>query len=272
MTSAFAYGDGRVVVTGGARGIGAALLDRLAEQGATAVTVLDIEPPAGPHDRFIRTDLSDPAQIDAATGEIGGPVAVLFNNAGVADTSPAATVFAVNHLAMRRLTVRLTDQLAGGGAVVNTASTAGSGWTARLDLLLGLMAVDDWETAAAWFGDRVDDLGVDPYGFTKECAHVYTMWAARPLGARAIRINAVAPGPVDTGLLDDFRATMTDTLVDWAVSQGDGRIVTADDVACVLAFLGSDASRSLNGTVLPVDRGFLAAGGVGHLDYTALGG
>jgi NAD(P)-dependent dehydrogenase (short-subunit alcohol dehydrogenase family) len=271
MSGPFHYDNRRAVVTGGAKGIGAALLVRLAELGATAVTVLDLERPTGPHDQFIRTDLSDPLQVDGAAQEIADPICSLFNNAGVAGTAPRDTVFAVNFLAMRRLIARLTDRLVGGGAIVNTASIAGSGWPNRLDVILGLLEIEDWTEAAAWFASR-DDLGDDPYGFTKECAQVYTMWSGRTLASRGVRINAVAPGPVDTGLLPDFRATMTDTLIDWTVSQGDGRMVTADDVACVLAFLGSDASRSLNGTIIPIDRGFLAAGTTGQLDLTALGG
>jgi NAD(P)-dependent dehydrogenase (short-subunit alcohol dehydrogenase family) len=271
VTGAFRYDGHRVVVTGGAKGIGAALLVRLAEMGAPPVTVIDLEQPDGPHDRFIAADLSDPVQVDGALAQVEGPVSALFNNAGVADTSPRGTVFAVNFLALRRLTAGLADQLANGGAVVNTSSIAGTGWLGRLELIRTLMDLEDWAAAAAWF-DAQEELGVEPYGFSKECSQVYTVWSARALAARGVRINAAAPGPVDTGLLPDFRATMTDLVIDWSVDQGDGRIVSADDVACVLAFLGSDASRSLNGTVIPVDRGFMAAGAMGQLDLTAFGG
>jgi NAD(P)-dependent dehydrogenase (short-subunit alcohol dehydrogenase family) len=82
--------DGKtVVVTGAATGVGAALIELLAELGAASVTVLDIKEPSGPHDRFLQTDLSDPAAVDAAIAAIDGPVDVLFNNAGVADTLPS---------------------------------------------------------------------------------------------------------------------------------------------------------------------------------------
>ena len=89
----------RIVVTGAATGVGAALLDLLAESGATDVTVLDLKAPTGPHATYIATDLSDEAAVDAALAAIEGPVDVLFNNAGVADTLPPATVFQVNTLA-----------------------------------------------------------------------------------------------------------------------------------------------------------------------------
>ena len=92
----------RVVVTGAATGVGAALLDVLAELGAPDVTVLDVKEPTGPHATYLRTDLSDPAAVDAAVAQIEGPVDAVFNNAGVADTLPPETVFRVNVLAPLR--------------------------------------------------------------------------------------------------------------------------------------------------------------------------
>ena len=55
MTHPFSYEGLRVVVTGGARGVGAALLDVLAELDAAHVTVIDLNPPSGPHDAFLAT-------------------------------------------------------------------------------------------------------------------------------------------------------------------------------------------------------------------------
>jgi NAD(P)-dependent dehydrogenase (short-subunit alcohol dehydrogenase family) len=267
--SACGYEGKRIVVTGGARGIGAALLTRLAELGCTMVTVLDTEAPSGPCDWFVRTDLSDPASIDAALDQIGDQIHVLFNNAGVADTSDRQTVFAVNYLAVRRLTDRISAQMQPGSAIVNTASTAGSQWRERKPIILDLLTIADWKEAARWF-EANHDPEIAPYGFTKECVIIYTMWSARQFGARGIRINSVAPGPVDTPLLRDFRATMGDNVIDWSVLQGDGQIVHADDVACTLAFLGSDAARSISGAIVPIDRGFLASLEAEQLDLSGL--
>src|SRR4051794_8206003 len=101
------YTGKRIIVTGGATGVGAALLDLLAEQGASDVTVLDLKEPSGPHKQFLQTDLGDGAAVDAAIARLEGPVDALFNNAGVADTLPAETVFRVNVLAPLRLTEAL---------------------------------------------------------------------------------------------------------------------------------------------------------------------
>ena len=106
MSNPFSYEGKRVVVTGAATGVGAALLDVLADLGAAHVTVLDVKAPTGPHQTFLPTDLSDPAAVDAAVAAIDGPVDALFNNAGVADTLPRETVFKVNFLALRTLSAR----------------------------------------------------------------------------------------------------------------------------------------------------------------------
>ena len=128
MSNPFDYTGKRVVVTGAATGVGAGLLEVLAELDAAHVTVLDLKAPTGPHDVFLPTDLSDPAAVDAAVAAIDGGVDALFNNAGVADTMPPRTVIAVNFLALRRLSESLLDRIPDGGAIVNTASTAGGQW------------------------------------------------------------------------------------------------------------------------------------------------
>src|SRR5436190_10262701 len=112
------YTGRRVVVTGGATGVGAALLDLLSELGASDVTVLDIKEPTGPHKAFLHTDLSDKGAVDAAITKLDGSVDVLFNNAGVADTLPSETVFKVNALAVRHLSESLLPQIPDGGAIV----------------------------------------------------------------------------------------------------------------------------------------------------------
>ena len=110
MSNPFSYENKRVVVTGAATGVGAGLLEVLAEQGAAHVTVLDIKAPSGPHQTFLQTDLSDRAAVDAAIAAIDGPVDALFNNAGVADTMPPRTVISVNYLALRTLSEKLLDR------------------------------------------------------------------------------------------------------------------------------------------------------------------
>jgi NAD(P)-dependent dehydrogenase (short-subunit alcohol dehydrogenase family) len=268
MRNPFTYEGKRVVVTGAATGVGAGLLDVLAELGAAHVTVLDVKTPSGPNHQFVGTDLSDPAAVDAAIAAIEGPVDVLFNNAGVADTLPRETVFKVNFLALRKLSEALLDRIPDGGAIVNTASTAGGQWPARVDMINELLGIEDWDDALAWYDGR--ELGVEPYFFSKELVQVYTMRSSRGTMARGVRTNSVCPSPIDTPLLDDFRKTMTDQVIDWSVAQGNGRLVTAREVATVLAFLGTEAAAFVNGVNLLVDAGFTAAMTTNQVDFAGL--
>jgi NAD(P)-dependent dehydrogenase (short-subunit alcohol dehydrogenase family) len=265
----FSYQDKRVVVTGGATGVGAALVDLLSSLDAAHITVVDVKEPGGPVDTFLRADLSDPADVDAAVSAIPAPVDALFNNAGVAATLPAATVMSVNYLALRHLSRRLLDRIPPGGAIANTASIAGGQWPTRVAEITELIGIEGWTDSLAWLEAHPELLG-DPYSFSKECVQVYTMRSSRTTMAQGVRTNSVCPAPIDTPLLPEFRATMTDKLIDWTVEQCGGRIATPADIARVLAFLGSDAAGYVNGVNLPVDAGFTAALTTGQLDFGAL--
>lgn len=270
MSNPFSYAGKRVVVTGAATGVGAALLDVLAEQDAAQVTVLDILAPTGPHHTFIETNLGNESAVDAAIAAIDGPVDVLFNNAGVADTMPAATVIAVNFLALRKLSEGLLDRIPDGGAIVNTASTAGGQWPTHAPVLTEILELDGWDAALARAEAALAELGAQPYFLSKELVQLYTLRSSRPTIRRGVRTNAVCPSPIDTPLLADFRATVGDAVIDWNITETNGRLVTAREVATVLAFLGADASIYVNGVNLLVDAGFTAAMTTNQVDFSAL--
>ncbi len=270
MTHPYSYAGKRVVVTGGASGVGAALLEVLAEVDAAHVTVVDVREPDGPHDVFQAVDLADEAAVDALAASIDGPVHALFNNAGVADTSPPRTVIGVNYLALRRLSESLLDRIPEGGSIVNTASTAGGQWATHLTELTEVLELAGWDETLAWVDANLGGLGVQPYFFSKELVQLYTLRSSRPTIRQGVRTNAVCPSPIATPLLADFRATMTDTIIDWNISECNSRTVTAREVATVLAFLGSDGAAYINGVNLLVDAGFTAAMTTGQVDFSAI--
>jgi NAD(P)-dependent dehydrogenase (short-subunit alcohol dehydrogenase family) len=270
MTNPYLYTGKRVVVTGAATGVGAALVELLAELDVEHVTVIDLKTPTGPHDVFIETNLGDRSALEAAIAGIDGPVHAVFNNAGVADTQAPPTVLAVNFLALRHLTEGLLDRMPDGGAIVNTASTAGGQWPSRVELLTRLLDIGDWDDCLAAAVDALPSVSVAPYMFSKELVQYYTLRRSRPLVRRGIRINSVCPSPIDTPLLTEFRATMSDKLIDWNITETNGRLVSPREVATTLAFLGSDAASYVNGVNLVVDAGFTAAMTTGQVDFAAL--
>jgi NAD(P)-dependent dehydrogenase (short-subunit alcohol dehydrogenase family) len=272
MTNPFSYQGLSVVVTGAARGVGAALLELLAELDVAHVTAIDLNPPSGPHHAFLATDLSDEGAVRDVVARIDGPVNVLFNNAGVADTHPAATVLSVNYLALRTLSEGLLlDRMPEGGAIVNTASTAGGLWRKRAKEINALLDVDlagGWAAPVQWFESNAPTLGQTPYNFSKEVVVVHTLRSSRPTMRRGVRTNAVCPGPIDTALLPDFRQTMSDKIIDWNIREMAGRAVSPREVATTLAFLGSPAASYVNGVCVDIDGGFNAAMATGQLDLS----
>ncbi|WP_018501354.1 SDR family oxidoreductase [Parafrankia discariae] len=98
------------------------------------------------------------------------------------------------------------------------------------------------------------------------------MVAARAMSRAGLRINSVCPGPISTPLLADFKVTMTEPVLDWAVAQGNGRPATAAEIAGILAFLGLTASSYLNGVNITADAGLQAALLTDQADLSALAG
>ena len=274
MTHPFSYHDRRVVVTGGARGVGAALLDLLAALDVAHVTVLDLDAPRAPHDEFIPTDLSDERAVRGAIEQVRAsqtPVHALFNNAGVTDTQAPHVVLSVNYLALRTMSEGLLECMPAGSSIVNSASIAGNLWRKRVKEINELLDIEveaGWSAALDWFDKNKAELDQGPYNLTKEIVEVHTMRSSRPTMRRGVRTNAVCPGPIDTPLLPEFRATTSDKIIDWNIREMAGRAVAPREVASTLAFLGSPAAGYINGVNLEVDGGFFAALATGQVDYS----
>jgi NAD(P)-dependent dehydrogenase (short-subunit alcohol dehydrogenase family) len=251
----FAYRGKRVLVVGGATGMGAAVARLTGELGA-GVAVLDVADVAYSVDQAIKVDLRDQASVDSAIEALDNPVDVVFACAGVADGTHGLML--INFIAQRHLIETLVDRdlLRPGGAIVMISSVAGLPWQQNMAEVLDFLGTPDWSSAAAWVEAHER---TDSYGFSKQAINGYVSRQAFPLLQRGIRINAVLPGPTDTPLAranadvwlafgQDYRdAASVETLV-------------PDDIAGVMAFLGSDAARGVNGVTLLVDQGQIAAG------------
>jgi NAD(P)-dependent dehydrogenase (short-subunit alcohol dehydrogenase family) len=267
----FSYEGRRAVVTGAASGVGAALLDVLAEVGVEHVVALDLNKASGPHDVFVEVNLADELAVRDVVAGIEGPVHALFNNAGVADTSPPETVLRVNYLALRTLSEGLLERMPEGGAIVNTSSLAGLPWRKRAEPINALLDIDvtkSWADALAWLDANKDTYRDSPYNFSKEVVALYTMRSSRPTSRRGVRTNSVCPGPIDTPLLPDFRQSTSDKIIDWNIREMNGRAVQPREVASTLAFLGSVGAGSVNGVNLEIDGGFGAALATQQVDFS----
>lgn len=239
---------GRVaIVTGGARGIGAAIARTLAGEGATVI-VADILKErgealaeeiraSGGRAVFYRLDVAvegDWAKLAAAAGEHAGRIDILVNNAGINDRlSVMATdaeswrrVMAVNLdgmlFGMRAVAPVMRD--GGGGSIVNMASAAGLAGT-----------------------------GFAAYSASKWAIRGLTRCAALEFAPWRIRVNAICPGLVVTELNEG-----QPYLEPVAKANPMGRAGTVDDIARLALFLASDASAYVTGQDHVIDGGMTA--------------
>lgn len=248
------YKDRRVVVTGCASGIGAALLGRLLDSGAQVIAIDYREPKARGID-YRALDLRKAAAIEDVAASIDGPIDALFNCAGVAPEMGFGPldVIRVNFIGLRSLTEALLPKIAEGGSVTSIASFAGRDWRNNMPKINEFLATGTFQEAEAWAESHTDQLDRS-YLFSKEAVAVWTMRNAATTIARGIRMNATSPGPVRTALMDAVDPLLPPGVME-QVAGPLGRYTVPEEQAAPLFFLGSGAAIAVNGVVLPVDGG-----------------
>src|SRR6267143_1942879 len=144
LFDAFSYRGKRVVVVGGATGMGAAAAELVQDAGAEVV-VMDRAEVNLPGVKAIHVDMSDKGSIEAAVAESGGPVHALFSCAGVADGTPG--IERINFIGHRFLIERMLagDMLPKGSAIGMISSAAGMGWENSLDELHTYLDTTDFD-------------------------------------------------------------------------------------------------------------------------------
>jgi NAD(P)-dependent dehydrogenase (short-subunit alcohol dehydrogenase family) len=245
-----------VMVTGVASGIGAGIASLLADRGATVIG-LDLAAAPNAGDGWLALDLRSPASIRAAVERLPDRVDALCNVAGVHPRSADGNdIVGVNYLGTRLLTESVVGRMAPGAAIVNMASTAGAGWRSRLREHRELVSRASFEEGWAWLREH-PVARAEGYSYSKEALIVWTLLTAVAWLPRGVRMNALAPGPVETPAFAAFRTALGDAPnpdVDRI-----GRPGGIEEVARVAAFLCSAESSWINGAVIPVDGGLTAA-------------
>jgi len=258
---AFRYDGKRVLVVGGATGMGAAAARVTAGLGA-AVTVLDVADVTYPVEQFIKVDLRDRASVDAAAAQLHEPIHAVFSCAGVADGTPGLML--INFIAQRHLLERLVWRgvLPRGSAVVMISSVAGLGWQQNLPTVLDFLDAPDWDAGAGWIAAHP---GTDNYSFSKQAINGYVAREAFGLLKSGVRINAILPGPTDTPLARANADVWLTFGADYREAAGSPTLVP-DQMAHPMAFLCSPAASGISGTTVLIDSGHVSSGLTGSFD------
>jgi 3-oxoacyl-[acyl-carrier protein] reductase len=234
------------LVTGASRGIGRAIAARLADQGATVIAAARADhadecvaelTARGQRAEALSLDVTDPAAVEAVPGAIvarHGRLDILVSNAGITrdqllmrmkredwDAVLATNLTATFLLAQASMRPMLKQR---GGRIVAISSVVG----------------------------QMGNAGQTNYAASKAGLIGFAKALAREVASRAITVNVVAPGMVET---DMTRAVNAKTQVDWAAQIPLGRLGKVDDVAAAVCFLASDEASYITGHVLAVNGG-----------------
>lgn len=240
--------DKIALVTGGSRGIGAGIAKKLAEEGADVIItyhtnrafadeVVAYIQRNGGKASAIKIDLTHSSEIEHQLQHLieqYQEVDILINNAGYMDSSGAATdqisLEAIDHTINTNvrgtflITQTLMNHLSHGGRVVNIASC---------------------------LNERVPGPNLTLYTMTKSAITGFTKGLARDLGGRAITVNQISPGPIDTdmnpsnGPSSDFQKNSTVV----------GKYGQPQDIAEMVSFLCSEKAAFITGTNITIDGG-----------------
>ena len=257
LFDAFRFDGKRVVVVGGATGMGAAAAELALDAGAEVV-VMDHADVTLAGAKAIHVNLAEQASIDAAVDECGGPVHALLSCAGVADGTPG--IERINFIGHRHLIDRMVagGMLGRGSAIGFISSAAGLGWEANLEQIKELLATPDFDSAVQW----VEANGKADYLSMKQAVCAYVACQAFPMLKLGIRINATCPGPTETPLALANKETWLGFGADYRAEAGI-EVSTPREQAYPLLFLCSDAASAITGTTLITDAGYISSGVTG---------
>jgi 3-oxoacyl-[acyl-carrier protein] reductase len=242
--------DKRALVTGGSRGIGAAIVKRLAGEGAHVVFTYASSPERASETAkaaqahggtviAIQSDSGDPsataAAVDRTVQELGG-IDILINSAGVLALGPIDDfkledfdrTIAINVRAVFIATQAAVKHMKEGGRIINIGSCN---------------------------AERMPFPGGAVYAMSKSALQGLVQGLARDLGARGITINNVQPGPINTDMNPD-KGEFAEMLKKQFMALP--RYGTAEEVAAMVAYLASSEAAYVTGASLTIDGGFNA--------------
>jgi len=238
------------LVTGGSRGIGAAIARALAEDGADVAISYVSSPDKAKalvrdlQEKGVRAvafpaDQAKPEEVESLVRRVAehfGHLDILVNNAGVFVTGPLGEVnpediarqFAINVGGVQAAVREAAKHLKEGGRIISIGSMGG--------------------TSSPW-------PGISDYSATKAAVAAYTRGWARDLGPRGITVNVIEPGPIDTDMNRDDERDFVKVLKSGTAL---GRYGKPEEIGATVAFLSSKGASYITGATIAVDGGYNA--------------
>jgi NAD(P)-dependent dehydrogenase (short-subunit alcohol dehydrogenase family) len=244
----------RIIVTGAASGIGAAVADVLLNAGHSVIAVDRVAPRAPPE--FVQCDLTDQASIARCCDSIEEPLHGIANVAGLPGTHPGELVMMVNYLGYRALLEGLLPKVVDGGSIVSVATTATRHCEWDVPRLRSILALENWDEVIA-ATDAIAGGGTAAYCSSKRLVTALTPMLVKTGLSRRLRFNTVSPGITKTPILQDFKDSFGEDRIEAAANMvgGFGR---PEAIADVIAYLLLPGSEWVNGVDLTVDGGLQA--------------
>lgn len=241
--------NANIIITGSNRGIGKAMVEAFAASGAniwacarkaTPEFVTWLKATAEANGVWIKPvyfEMSDAEAINASIQSIiddGQPIDVLVNNAGISTVGLLSMskvediekLFGVNYFAMLRVVQKVSKRMSRQkqGVIINMGSIAG------IEPQPGKIA----------------------YGSSKAAVMMMTKCLAKELGPMGIRVNAIAPGPIETEMIHQYKDEVLEKL---AAESSLRRLGKTEEIAKVAVFLASEQASYINGEIIKVDGG-----------------
>lgn len=238
-----------VIITGSNRGIGKAMVEAFAAAGANVwacarkstpehkIWLKETADKAGVWIKPVYFELTDTDALNDGIQSIideGESIDVLVNNAGISTVGLLSmskvedieNLFAVNYFAMLRIIQKVSKRMSRQrkGVIINMGSNAG------IDPQPGKIA----------------------YGSSKAAVMMMTKCLAKELGPMGIRVNAIAPGPVETEMIHQYKDEVLKNLASESALR---RLGTTEEIAKVAVFLASEQASYINGEIIKVDGG-----------------